>query len=1310
MIYTDEKLGSEEIRRLVKQTPMSTLPLAPIASLLPRAQVNWQVVRVDQVQIEAQSSLSQEASRQAAVKCIDNAPTFLWSSNLADLEADDNLVAELDLPPLAKVVLENLPSEGLPKESTGNSVTQKELSNVSVKMRWAAPQELARSTSKLYLHKVEQFLSETTIGRLVDINRSLNHVDADAIDLKSAELVVDAALQFLQGDLSMCLAVCETVLQYRLKRPDALRLNSIKTINSVIAAFKAIVLEIPSTLEAFVGVEWVMDFWVRLINDKGLDDQQCLGLLLAAYSVIFSPNFQSRTMSSKKYDGINVLEQARRKCADLVFACYSAFPGMRKEIVHDLLDNLTKLGKWRRGFSISFAPGSGSVHVVTGLILRMIQKSGETPMSVWHEAAETKSKAALEKACQAALNEARNVCVTISQYLIEACHTGAKTSPIRVLTQCLMEDMAATLPFAEWPASELFISCFVSVLFHASPTYMKQRSFMIFLLDMLKTVEHALFDIYKSSSDISMIGTIMDQLMRLRKPHVANFLATTLRARCNKSVSFLECYARMTAESPPYVGCRRIPESQWFKVLKNWQIGSYYEQIMEVMLTITCDGNAADKSQVEILKLLAQCVDTNSRFFGRIKEKLLASILEASPSVCDGSMLVITRYIAATSIDASEDLISRAVLRMSSPGLASYKKRCARFLAEVFVQTEKESLQILAWKSLLRVSSDSELTVSKLGTELLQDLVFNTTLDRAKHLETLSAMVLKSHTSEPPYPWLLRRFLRLTLMILPSQKVKRENIRDLVGFLLASIGDGGRPDFSALQAASVVLEANGFYVPNSKIAALFSLSCSNREDAHRRLLALRMLNSAVNATPRMIISPRVISHFFPLMLSKLQLYTEPEIEYAAPILWALCKFGNISDRKKRTEALEKLTENAIAKYRSERSQTDSVVLLSKLILLMTASVRYWVESGDVHPQRDLVTDHILHVIQKRGGKLRLAAVVCLMKICTRYPNMFLNSTIDRILHEEVLVQPSSEEWNIFIMLLLEFLQGEEDRIEVKKQGASNLMSDNILHSNAEEAVVDSASAGLLQRYLEPILQRALASEDAFAAVSARLLVQAIESGRVSVHESLPAVIALTTAQELEISKAAQRGYTFITSRWGSMVEQKLSEGIQLAVEYHLRCQTAPIAPKQIAWLWEELRARQSTVRAGIQRLIQSFKSCKTEYAVAVISGLTAARIEERDVRILVNAIEDVCYACDLSDPGYSGESIAVMIALYGFRLLLLSNLSESAEVHTLDASRIISRYANDAEFGRSTLEQLFDIDHLGMETESLLYGSKRRRL
>lgn len=1301
-----EQHNFDQIKVLLKNTPLGGPPLDPAALLVPKTEVAWHAVNFLECDLE-NIDIPEDILEETAEKYLKQVPQLNWC-----FSDDLDETTDVELPNFAKLILDKLPGPEPLAVKNENISDEKPISDSDVERALVSPQHVANVASNLYQLKVKRFLSEKTLSRLIDLNRSLNNASSEAIDLSDAGLIVEQAMRFLNGDLTMCLAACETLLHYRLKRPDALQLNSIKNIDAAILEFKEVVIEIPETLEAFVSVEWVMDFWVKLIKDKSITDQQSLPLLLAAYSVIFSPSFNSRTVSAKKYDGINVLEQARRKCADLVVACYSAFPEMRKEIIHDICNNLPKLGKWRRGFAISFAPGSGSIHVVVGLILRVIQKSGETPMQVWHRAAETKSKQALEKACQAANQEATHFCVLLSQFLIEACHTSPKTSPIRVLAQCFMEDMSAALSFAEWPASQLFISCFIGVLFHASPLYMKQRSFMVFLLDMLKTVERALFLVYKSSADITLAGTVVDQLVRMRKLSTANFLATTLCARPSKAISYLEFYARLTTESPPYIGYRRIPQSLWFKILRNWQIGNYYEQIMEVMLAITCEGNVTDKGQVEILKLMAKCVETNPSFFDRIKEKLLFSIHNGPASICDGAMLVIIRYVSVTSIDKNSDLIDKAISRMVSPGLATYKKRCAKFLFEVYLQTESHTLKLLAWKALLRASSDGEATVSKLCLELLQELVFNQNTENSKQLELLSDMFLKTHASEAPYPWLLKRFLRLALVTLPSEKVKRENIRNLVGYLLNSIGEGGKPNFSSLQAASVVLEANGFYVPTNKIASLFSLACSNREGSQHRLVALRMLNAAVTATPRMIISPRVIAHYFPSLLSKMQVFSEPEVEYSGPILWELCQYGNMTDRKARLGALQNLTKNAFLHYSKEKDSDspETSVVLSQLLLLMTAAVRYWVGPKDVHPLKDQLTEILIKLIKTGNSRLRLASVVCLMKTCTRYPDMFLESSVERILNQEVLVDPSSEEWNIFVLLLLEFLQEEEDKLEVKFQTTQKEMADSLLHSNSSEATQDSVAAGLLQKYLKPILQRTLASEDTFAAVSVRLLVQAIESGRVEAHESIPAVVALTTAESLEISKTALRAFTFMATRWRSIVEQKLPEGLLMAIQYHDRCGTGPVSPKQVANLWEILRSQTTSMKSMIQRLTNSFKQCSSAYATVVISSLAMARIDQRDLPVIVKSIEDVCYSCDLMDTEYTAESIAVLVALYGLRLVLLANTGDSGdELHKLDAGRIISRYETDYDGGRDAFEQLLEIDHFNAETQILLYGSKKRR-
>lgn len=1216
------------------------------------------------------------------------------------------------------------------------------------------PQGLQSRVSRELLN----FVAGPSPRLLAALNRALAaYLKDEGINPTLAVPAVVPLLEFLRAEAPTALCACEILMRLRLKSPDHPQLNTVEIATSMTSNYRRVMLDCPMIPSLLISLDSLSKLWNELVAHDCVDDQQAISLFFAALEFVTNrvPNFPSEqpdeehgTAQKSSRETIEPLYNATsRALAKLMVTCYRHFPELRPEFMNDVVNRAPQMILHPRTFPLSRAPGAPNIFILSAVLLEFVHITGGISTKKWQEACAFSTRQLIEKESIVCANNVTRICTSLSEEMIVMARSARKLDPARKAVITLIEDIAAALGYPEWPGAELFVTSFVESLFQQEKEN-AEHAYSTFVFDALRLLQPALWNIYKhrasTEQKISVgalditVGSVLDYLQSIGKTDAAAYLATRQCTRASQRVSaddknnppipYKDFGTRLSsdlARLPP------VPSPQcWHEILSQWPLSTFYEQILVYLLNLTQRNDVSDAVQVSLLKVLAPCVKLNAEYFFKVSDLLLSRLRDATPAVCEAILSVAVHYMATVEVDECYEIICRVVQRIAGPGASNYKKRCLKLLHEIHSQSSLQNMRSLCVKNIVLATSDKDVAVSNLA----QDLLTKTFLPEdasPRNVDVLADTLLAVNASVMPIPQLLRSCLRRILISV--NHTKRTVIQRVVSALLDNVAGNKNCDDS-LSTAAILIEANGRLLPISYVNYLFAIAVSRGMPPSRRCTCLSILNSAFCMEPPIMINSKLSQKHFATVLAMVRYYREDEFDFAGPILWQLASMGSGGLQLAQKKKLLTVAEQALLGLIKHGTATSLDLSLDealklKQLCLISGCVRFWPpprewramqEADDFEVKKEAIRCHerlcmtadcFLEVLEKLrpGSSERILVVQTLSKIGKNYPELLFRSNIDNFF-SRLSETNQLAEWNEFMKQLFEYLCDEDEEVEMRALASEDQihaeqvsMSQKELHSESSEIAADSAAAGLLQRYLDPILLRAMAEEDDLASVAVKLLSKSLEGGRVDVYRCVPAVIALTTATSQEISQPAKACLIKIHDQWKNAVAPRLVDGLKLAAVLRERIDGSVADADHVSFVWSVLtggygagnlcRASRSSLKAAVERLVASLKQFNASYAILIASGICRTPLDPRDALSICNGLEDILLSCDYTDQTHDANDVATIIVYFTLRLFLRRkyNLDQLGEEDALEIpvfSDIVVRSTKDIGAARKLLCEL----------------------
>lgn len=187
---------------------------------------------------------------------------------------------------------------------------------------------------------------------------------------------------------------------------------------------------------------------------------------------------------------------------------------------------------------------------------------------------------------------------------------------------------------------------------------------------------------------------------------------------------------------------------------------------------------------------------------------------------------------------------------------------------------------------------------------------------------------------------------------------------------------------------------------------------------------------------------------------------------------------------------------------------------------------------------------------KQPLSLRADALDGIGLICQSWPYQFNQESVS-YMFQNVLESGQPELQNIVLSSFREFFSKQERQAEVKDPEIADMenLHANKLGSSMTASDGDGASALIAQRFLESVLQIALASQGVSALTATQVITSINRQGLVHPKESGPALVALETSTNHDIADIAFQEHRNLHQQHESMFEREYMRAIQEAFKY-----------------------------------------------------------------------------------------------------------------------------------------------------------------
>ncbi|KAI1297436.1 Sister chromatid cohesion protein 2 [Mortierella claussenii] len=494
--------------------------------------------------------------------------------------------------------------------------------------------------------------------------------------------------------------------------------------------FKAIVgsqVHKPRMLSLVGEVCKIMDLLGKACCEE-LSDEIVLKLAYAGISLFFMD------VSSELLLNLTESERLRQAGSNLLRTLFAKFEAHRVWVLEEILSLLIKLPHGKRASRCYRLADGSKIHSSSALLMHLVQACRECPTTVptplnFPELDPGAQRAALQKLGDdlKAISDAEKACVAhVFNFLLSRCTKGTKSSleaDYRTILESFVTDLLTVLGHPEWPSAEL-------CLFLISKAMARYRSVIDYLGVTMANDKAA-----KGARNCWICEWLALVIVTTAEDHQdGEWKGDCWEAMMNETSVYWKIID--IQESPVKISSTisRDAASQSSAYLASRQQLFLSFDIMLSRILVTLEGSTVTL-RAKSLKALSSIVTGDYAILTQqnVRRTIALRLQDQSPAVRDAATDLVGKYMLqdAGIRKAYYDVVSD---RISDTGL-NVRKRVLRLLRDIFNKAESSALRIdISQKLLLRVSDD-EATVKDLAIRSVCDVWFGSVLEASKPLE-----------------------------------------------------------------------------------------------------------------------------------------------------------------------------------------------------------------------------------------------------------------------------------------------------------------------------------------------------------------------------------------------------------------------------------------------------------------------------------------------------------------------------------------------------------------------------------------------
>lgn len=620
--------------------------------------------------------------------------------------------------------------------------------------------------------------------------------------------------------------------------------------------------------------------------------------------------------------------------------------------------------------------------------------------------------------------------------------------------------------------------------------------------------------------------------------------------------------------------------SSYTQILLTQELLNLFDNFLNVMVN-TLDSTKV-KSKTKAIRTLSSLIDIDPTLLvsPKIQESVSKRLLDSSPLVRDAVIDLISRFMLSK--PEVIDQFHRPICDRLNDDSIQVRKRVIKLSKEMYLKTDNVSIKSQISMKILRRLDDEDDIMASIAKSYLLELWFTSLaeeinpMDMGQILEATAkrADVIMEITSiggrTTAY---FETFLTEYVLCNPDPKVML-TVKLIIDKTLDRIIDcvNAKPQTQvekALMLISTFVKCDGKLMTQDQLISLQPYLVDEKNSGEAICFySLQILKYVLPCFPAL--RPGFVDAAQTYLLRRLTKFNVKELHEAMPCVWRLC-YMNKDTVKLANASIScmKLIKPFIDLSKKDE-KIDFNTKLHRLLHLLGCFGTYC----KLEKHRDIYlkariglkeNETVISVITKFLlffcgsnflSQIKKIAIKNIISVCSTHPKLFMSEAILKVLDREF-DDVDVDIKRTIIQGFMDFLKNEDNNSKklngVQTKSSTEIKLDvAVFHGDAKSYVNDGICAGIIQRYLEKILEFCLQESDELAVLPVQFVQLVIKLGFANPKICIPYIIALESTTNPHIRHIAFELHTEMFEKHESLTDSSYLEGLKLAVAFRKR--------------------------------------------------------------------------------------------------------------------------------------------------------------
>lgn len=620
--------------------------------------------------------------------------------------------------------------------------------------------------------------------------------------------------------------------------------------------------------------------------------------------------------------------------------------------------------------------------------------------------------------------------------------------------------------------------------------------------------------------------------------------------------------------------------SSYIQILLTQELLNLFDNFLNVMVN-TLDSTKV-KSKTKAIRTLSSLIDIDPTLLvsPKIQESVSKRLLDSSPLVRDAVIDLISRFMLSK--PEVIDQFHRPICDRLNDDSIQVRKRVIKLSKEMYLNTDKVSIKSQISMKILRRLDDEDDIMASIAKSYLLELWFTSLAKEIKSMDmgqTLAAtakradVIMEITSIGGRTTAYFETFLTEYVLCSPDPMVMiavKLIIDKTLDRIIDSISTKPQTQVEkALMLISTFVKCDGKLMTQDQLVSLQPYLVDEKNSGEAVCFySLQILKYVLPCFPAL--RPGFVDAAQTYLLRRLTKFNVKELHEAMPCVWRLC-YMNKDTVKLANASIScmKLIKPFIDLLKKDE-KIDFNTKLHRLLHLLGCFGTYC----KLEKHRDIYlkariglkeNETVISVITKFLlffcgsnflSQIKKIAIKNIISVCSTHPKLFMSEAILKVLDREF-DDVDIDIKRAIIQGFMDFLKNEDNNSKklngVQTKSSTEIKLDvAVFHGDAKSYVNDGICAGIIQRYLEKVLEFCLQESDELAILPVQFVQLVIKLGFANPKICIPYIIALESTTNPHIRHIASELHTELFEKHESLTDSSYLEGLKLAVAFRKR--------------------------------------------------------------------------------------------------------------------------------------------------------------